>query len=167
MVIATSRAAFRLAGEHDVPVSPLALADPRLSDPTQIARAAAIQFFAERARAVDPTFALTAENTATVAAICHRLDGIPLAIELAAARSRLFPPAAFLVRLAQRLPLLTGGRRDAPHRHRTMRDAIAWSHDLLTPDGTNPVSSPRHLCRRLHARRRRGRGGPRGTALRR
>ena len=132
VILATSRTTLRLAGEHDVPVPPLALPDPqRLFDTVYLAEVAAIRLFVERAQAVDPAFALTAENAAAVASVCERLDGLPLAIELAAARSRLFPPAALLHRLARRLPLLTAGRRDGPARHQTMRDAIAWSHDLL------------------------------------
>jgi non-specific serine/threonine protein kinase len=109
--------------------------DPeRLADSENLAEVAAVRLFVERAREVDPTFTLTPANGAAVAAICLRLDGLPLAIELAAARSRLLPPAALLTRLARRLPMLTGGRRDAPARHQTMRSAIAWSHDLLSPD---------------------------------
>jgi predicted ATPase/DNA-binding XRE family transcriptional regulator len=133
VILATSRRNLRLAGEYDVPVPPLALPDPHhFYDAAHLAEVAAIRLFVERGRAVDPAFRLTAENAATVASICARLDGLPLAIELAAARSRLFPPAALLPRLARRLPLLTAGRRDGPTRHQTMRDAIAWSYDLLT-----------------------------------
>jgi predicted ATPase/DNA-binding CsgD family transcriptional regulator/transcriptional regulator with XRE-family HTH domain len=133
VVLATSRAALRLAGEHELPVPPLDLPDPEQgTEARALADIAAVRLFVERARAVDPAFALTTDNAAAVAAVCQRLDGLPLAIELAAARTRHLPPGALLPRLARRLPFLTGGRRDAPARHQTVRDAIAWSHDLLS-----------------------------------
>ena len=134
-LLVTSRERLRLSGERVVPVHPLVCPDPeRLLPLEQIAASPAVRLFVERAQAVDPTFTLTAANAAAVAAICHRLDGLPLALELAAARSPHLPPAALLGRLARRLPLLTGGSRDVPTRLRTMRDAIAWSYDLLDPD---------------------------------
>jgi predicted ATPase/class 3 adenylate cyclase/predicted negative regulator of RcsB-dependent stress response len=99
-----------------------------------ISQYAAVQLFIERARAARSEFVVTNENAPAVAEICYRLDGLPLAIELAAARVRLLPPQAMLARLERRLPLLTGGARDLPARHQTLRAAIAWSYDLLTPD---------------------------------
>jgi predicted ATPase len=89
------------------------------------------RLFAQRTRAVKPTFALTPDNAPSVAALCRRLDGLPLAIELAAARSKLFGPAALLVRLERRLALLTGGAQDLPERQQTLRQALDWSHELL------------------------------------
>ncbi|MCC7024542.1 MAG: helix-turn-helix domain-containing protein, partial [Thermomicrobiales bacterium] len=130
-LLATSREPLRLRAERVVPVPPLAL--PASADAVDLGQSPAIALFVARARAADPAFALTAEDAATVAAICARLDGLPLALELAAARIPLLPPEALLARLDHRLPLLTGGARDLPDRQRTLRDAIAWSYDLLDP----------------------------------
>ena len=129
-VLATSRVVLRLSDEHDVPVAPLAA--PERLVLADVAAAPAVQLFVSRARASDPAFELTEANAATVATICMRLDGLPLALELAAARIPVLPPAALLARLEHTLPLLTGGARDQPERLRTMRAAIAWSFDLLT-----------------------------------
>jgi predicted ATPase/DNA-binding CsgD family transcriptional regulator len=132
--LVTSRAVLRVYGEHDYFVPPLTLPDAG-TNPTveQLTHYEAIRLFVERARAVRAGFVLTAENAPHVAAICRRLDGLPLAIELAAARSNLLSPQALLARLERRLPVLTSGPRDAPDRLRTVRDAIAWSYDLLSP----------------------------------
>jgi non-specific serine/threonine protein kinase len=134
-VLVTSRAPLRLRWEREAPVLPLDLPDPsRPDDVEAVAASAAVQLFVERAAAVLPDFALTAENAAAVAEICRRLDGLPLAIELAAARIRLLSPAAIRDRLDGRLRLLTGGARDLPARHQTLRAALDWSHDLLSPE---------------------------------
>ncbi len=141
-VLATSRAPLHVTGEQRFPVEPLslpaapgtgaagyqAIALARLQD------SAAVQLFVARAQAVDPRFVLDAANAAAVAGICHRLDGLPLAIELAAARLAMLTPHELLHRLAQALPLLTHGAVNSPSRHRTMRDAIAWSYSLLTAE---------------------------------
>ncbi|HEV8636796.1 MAG TPA: tetratricopeptide repeat protein, partial [Chloroflexota bacterium] len=132
--LVTSRAALRVRGEHELPVAPLPLPDAGgLVDAARASASAAVALFADRTREVQPGFAVTEENAAAVAEICRRLDGLPLAIELAAARGRLLPPAALLARLEPRLPLLTGGARDLPARQQTLRRAIDWSHDLLEP----------------------------------
>jgi predicted ATPase len=134
-VLATSRARLLVTGEWDVPVAPLDLPDPAESPTARDLRDfAATNLFISRAEAVNPRFAVTDADAPVVAEICTRLDGIPLAIELAAARVTILPPAALLARLEPRLPLLTGGPRDLPARLQTMRDAIAWSHDILDPE---------------------------------
>jgi predicted ATPase/DNA-binding CsgD family transcriptional regulator len=132
-LLVTSRSVLRLSGEHAFTVPPLTLpaGQPLLE---AVASSESGQLFLARARAARADFALTEENALAVADICHRLDGLPLAIELAAARIAHLPLTALRQRLEQRLPLLTGGPRDLPDRLRTMRDAIAWSHDLLTED---------------------------------
>jgi predicted ATPase/DNA-binding CsgD family transcriptional regulator len=132
-IVVTSRARLRLSGEHEHAVPPLGLAGQSEHIPmASVAGSPAAQLFVGRARAVHEVFTLTEENAPAVAAICRRLDGLPLAIELAAARVKVLPPAALLARLERRLPLLTGGARDLPARQQTMRDTIAWSYDLLS-----------------------------------
>lgn len=134
-VLVTSRIALRTMGEHLFPVPPLTIPDPvHLPPLASLAATEAVAFFIERAKDVDPSFALTEANAAAVAAICARLDGLPLALELAAARTMVLGPAALLARLERRLPLLTAGARGAPDRQRTLRAAIAWSYDLLTSE---------------------------------
>ena len=131
--LATSREPLRLSPERVVAVPPLAVTDSdRAAD--EPAAPDAVRLFVDRAQAVRADFALTAADAAAVAAICVRLDGLPLAIELAAARSNVLAPRALLARLDRRLPVLTGGPRDGPPRQRTMRAAIAWGYDLLAPD---------------------------------
>jgi len=133
-ILATSREPLRLRAEREFPVDPLPLPqeDSRVSLSEALA-APAVRLFLERAQAVKPSFALDAHNVTEVVAICRRLDGLPLAIELAAARVRMLPPAALLARLHQRLAVLTGGARDLPPRQQTLRAAITWSYDLLLP----------------------------------
>jgi predicted ATPase/DNA-binding CsgD family transcriptional regulator len=132
-VLVTSRGPLHVSGEQEYPVPPLSVPDPE-APADRLAQSGAVRLFAERAHAADPTFELTAENAPTVAAICRRLDGLPLAIELAAAKVRLLPSTALLARLDRRLALLTGGGRDQPTRLRTMRDAISWSYDFLAEE---------------------------------
>src|SRR5919112_3100828 len=127
-VLATSRASLRLSGEWQFPLTPLSL-----TEGASPAHSPAVRLFDERARAVSPGFEIGARNDATVAEICERLDGLPLAIELAAARVKLFSPKALLERLDLRLPLLSGGARDLPERQQTLRATVAWSYDLLEP----------------------------------
>jgi tetratricopeptide (TPR) repeat protein len=122
---------LRLTGEYTVEVPPLAL--PELGSDYSDARTGAVGLFVDRARAARQDFALTPENTEAVIEICRRLDGLPLAIELAAAKIRVLPPAALVDRLREGVGTLSGAARDLPARQRTMRSTIAWSHDLLTP----------------------------------
>jgi len=134
-VLATSRALLRVHGEHNYPVPPLTLPDPEQWPPLEhLVQVEAVQLFVQRAQAVKANFAITGENGPAVAEICERLDGLPLAIELAAARVRLLPPQKMLAQLGSRFGLLTGGARDLPARHQTLRGAIDWSYDLLDAD---------------------------------
>jgi predicted ATPase/class 3 adenylate cyclase len=134
-VLVTSRALLRVSGERSYPVRPLGLPDPsRGWDPGTLAECESVTLFVDRARSVQPGFALTPANAAAVGRICLDLDGLPLAIELAAARVRLLSPEAMLERLDRRLHLLTGGPRDAEARQRTLRATLEWSYGLLAPD---------------------------------
>jgi predicted ATPase/DNA-binding CsgD family transcriptional regulator/Tfp pilus assembly protein PilF len=134
-VLVTSREALRLSGEYEFPVPPLGLPTTRRHPSlSEVASSPAVELFLRRARSVRPNFDLTEENAPVIIEICARLDGLPLAIELAAARCKVLSPQALLNRLSHRLDLLTGGPRDAPTRLQTMRDAIAWSYDLLLPE---------------------------------
>jgi predicted ATPase len=146
-ILVTSRALLRLDGEYALPVPPLAVPERQSEDGGRgtevrdgkafsqaIERSAAVQLFAQRGQAVNPSFAVTDDNAPLVADICRLLDGVPLAIELAAARVTHLSLPMLWERLERRLPLLTGGGRDRPLRLQTMRNAIAWSHDLLRPD---------------------------------
>jgi predicted ATPase len=134
-VLATSREPLRLSGEAEYQVAPLPLPRrDRALDVEQLRANSSVALFVQRARLARPGFDVNDENASTIVAICERLDGLPLAIELAAARSRLLTPQALLDRLQQPLHFLTGGARDLPDRQRTMRDTIQWSYDLLSDD---------------------------------
>ncbi|HLO27767.1 MAG TPA: tetratricopeptide repeat protein [Anaerolineales bacterium] len=134
-VLATSREGLRLSGERTYPVPPLALPDLRqLPSVESLSQYTAVELFVQRARAVKPDFRITNDTAPAVVEICRQLDGLPLAIELAAARIKLLPPRAMLARLENRLEFLTGGARDLPARQQTLRNAIAWSYDLLTEE---------------------------------
>jgi predicted ATPase/transcriptional regulator with XRE-family HTH domain len=133
-VLVTSRVRLQVRGEKELPLAPLALPAGMAPAPMDtLARSPAVALFLERARDVQPDFQLTPENAGAVAAICRRLDGLPLAIELAAVRSKILAPAALLTRLESRLPLLTRGGSDLPAHQQTLRDTITWSYNLLNP----------------------------------
>jgi predicted ATPase len=138
-LLVTSREVLHLRAEQQFVVSPLALPALPLRavlqqiDSNALEENPAVQLFLQRARAVQPDVHLTPDNAATIAEICHRLEGIPLAIELAAPRLKLLSPAALLARLEGRLQVLRGGARDLPERQRTMRATLAWSYELLPP----------------------------------
>ena len=133
VVLVTSRVVLRLSGEHEFPVPPLPVPPAGSSpDPEELQRYASVGLFVERAHAAAPGFELTGGNAAAVAEICRRLDGLPLAIELAAARVRLLPPQTLLPRLGRQLSLLTSGARDLPERQRTLRNTLDWSYGLLS-----------------------------------
>ncbi|MGC1257332.1 MAG: protein kinase [Candidatus Acidiferrales bacterium] len=132
-ILVTSRAALHVYGEHEFPVPPLAVPDAQtMPAPEALAQFPAVALFVQRAAAVKPDFELSRENATAVVEICARLDGLPLAIELAAARVKVLSPSAMRTRLASRLQLLTGGARDLPQRQQTLRSAIDWSYDLLS-----------------------------------
>ncbi len=131
-VLATSRILLRSTGEHVFSLEPLATPGPNVA-PGHLPDHDAVRLFVSRAQAIQPGFGLTADNAPTVTAICNRLDGLPLALELAAAWVRIFSPETLYARLERPLSMLVGGAADLPDRQRTMRDAIAWSYDLLTP----------------------------------
>jgi len=131
-VLVTSRAVLHVYGEHELPIPPLALPDRRSPHSVEeLLGCSAVKLFVERAKAVKPDFALTEENAPAVAEICSRLDGLPLAIEIAAARIKHLSPSNMQARLASRLQFVTGGARDLPERQQTLRGAIDWSYNLL------------------------------------
>ncbi|MFN0074586.1 MAG: ATP-binding protein [Chloroflexota bacterium] len=159
-ILVTSRVALRVTGEHELPIPPLTLPPPQFTEVStdvwlqQLATVESVRLFVERARAVRPDFTLTADNASSVAELCRQLDGLPLAVELAAARVRMLSPRSMLTRLgsgvstihaegtgmadpipdaSRRLQFLTGGAVDRPNRQRTLRATIAWSYDLLSP----------------------------------
>ena len=131
-LLVTSREPLRVRDEQILPVQPLALPEPtQVPDLAHLAAIPSVALFVERAREANPAFALTSDNAETIVELCQRLDGLPLALELAAARLSLLAPTALLQRLERRLPLLSRGARDLPQRQQTLRNTIAWSYDLL------------------------------------
>ncbi|MGD0508477.1 MAG: protein kinase [Terriglobales bacterium] len=144
-IVVTSQAALHVYGEHEFPVPPLTLPDSRSNASVEVlSQCPAVALFVQRAVAAKPDFAINPENAVAVSEICSRLDGLPLAIELAAARVKVLSPSLMLTRLASRLQLLTGGARDLPQRQQTLRAAMDWSYDLLS-------AAEQKLFRRLSA----------------
>ncbi len=142
-VLVTSRVPLHVRGETEYPVPPLLLPEPGpVMDERSLLESPAVALFAERARALKPDFAIDAGNAVAIRDVCRHLDGLPLAIELAAARIKVLSPSAMLARLDAPLSLLTGGARDLPARQQTMRNTIAWSYDLLS-------APEQHILRRL------------------
>src|SRR6266498_3810543 len=134
-IMVTSRAPLHVYGEHEFPVPPLAMPDSPVVPPVEVlSQYPAVALFVQRAVAVKPDFELNRENASAITEICARLDGLPLAIELAAARVKVLSPSSMRTRLKSRLQLLTGGARDMPHRQQTLRAAMDWSYDLLSAD---------------------------------
>jgi predicted ATPase len=131
-IVVTSRAPLHVSGEQEFEVPPLRVPDTQCATVAAVAGCESVRLFTERAQAVWPGFVLDEENAALVAGIARRLDGLPLAVELAAARVKVLPPASLLARLEQSLPVLVGGARDLPQRQQTLRGTIAWSYDLLS-----------------------------------
>src|SRR6266700_2179214 len=134
-LLVTSRTALHLSGEHEFPVPPLAVPDlTHIPSPETLMQRASAHLFVLRTQAIRPAFRLTSVNARAIAEICVHLDGLPLAIELAAARTKLLPPQALLKRLSHRLEVLTGGAQDLPARQQTLRNTLQWSYDLLTAE---------------------------------
>ncbi len=134
-LLVTSRAALHLSGEYEFPISPLEVPDlTHLPELEMLSQQASVRLFILRTQAIQPAFHVTPANSRAIAEICVQLDGLPLAIELAAARSKLLPPQALLNRLSHRLELLTGGAHDLPARQQTLRNTFQWSYDLLTAE---------------------------------
>src|SRR5260221_3730980 len=132
-ILVTTRAALHLSGEYEFPVSPLAVPDlTQLPSSETLTQQDAVRLFVLRTQAIQPAFGVTPANARAIAEICVHLDGLPLAIELAAGRSKLLPPQALLKRLSHRLEVLTGGAQDLPSRQQTLRNTLQWSYDLLT-----------------------------------
>ena len=153
-ILVTSRVRLRLQGECEFPVPPMSLpGKDRKSSVAALEECESVRLFVARAKAVKPDFELTSDNASPVAEVCLLLDGLPLAIELAAARAKTLSPQAIVARLGPggQLKLLTGGARDLPARQQTLRSAIEWSYELLSDDERVPFSPVGGVCWRLHA----------------